>query len=123
MVQVGHACLEAGRRFELPAAPCQLVVLSVTSEKQLQQVVEQVEFKGIRCAVFYEPDDHLGWTAACTEPITSTSRRVFQRLPLWREAETNLCERGPPAASKTYASGEQIERVDTTITKGAGFIN
>lgn len=94
---MGHVCLEAGRQFELPAAPCQLVVLSVASEQQLQVIVEQVELRGIRCAVFYEPDDNLGWTAACTEPITGPSRRVLQRFPLWRTGEAKYCERGPPA--------------------------
>jgi len=98
IVQVGHVCLEAGHRFEQPQEPCRLVLLSVASEKQLQVVVEQAELSGVRCVVFYEPDDNLGWTAACTEPVTGINRRVFRRLPLWQADATNQRERGPPAA-------------------------
>jgi hypothetical protein len=101
MVQVGHACLAAGRQFEQPEQPCQLGLLSVSSEKQLQMVVEQAELRGVCCAIFDEPDDNLGWTAACTEPINGLSRRVFRRFPLWRPAETNPYGRGPPGCVQT----------------------
>ena len=74
MVQVGHACLEAGRRFEQPDEPCQLVLLAVSSEKQLELEVERAQLRGIRWVVFREPDDNLGLTAACTEPIRGSIR-------------------------------------------------
>jgi hypothetical protein len=98
IVQVGHACLEAGHRFEQPQEPCHLVLLSVDSEKELQIVVERAELSDARCVVFYEPDNNLGWTAACTEPVTGINRRVFQRLPLWRADAANQNERDPPVA-------------------------
>lgn len=99
IVQVGHACLEAGHQFEQPKAPCNLILLSVSSEKQLQLVVEQAELVGIRCAVFHEPDDSLGLTAACTEPITSGIRRMFRRFPLWHSQALSESERDPPELS------------------------
>lgn len=85
LVQVGHACLEAGRQFSWPEEPCNLVVLDVASEKDLQIAVEHAHLAGIRMAVFCEPDYNLGITAACSEPLNGVHRRVFRRLPLWRE--------------------------------------
>ena len=84
IVQVGHVCLEAGRRFGLPEAPCHLVLLSVPSEDHLLYAILHVEMAGIRYAVFREPDDEMGYTAACTEPLERSHRRVFRRFPLWR---------------------------------------
>ena len=97
MVQVGHACLEAGHRFEQPDEPCHLVLLGVSSAKHLQLLVEQVELRGIRCTVFREPDNNLGLTAACTEPIRGSIRQVFRRLPLWEFHDSSRGKRGPPA--------------------------
>jgi hypothetical protein len=96
MVQVGHACLEGGRRFAQPAEPCNLVLLSVPSERHLRDAVVRAELAGIRCVAFNEPDDDLGDTAACTEPVSARGRRVFRRFPLWRSPETGVYARGPP---------------------------
>jgi hypothetical protein len=84
IVQVGHACLDAGNRFELTQNPCNLVLLAVHSEFDLLNTVERVEMAEVKCVTFYEPDDGLGYTAACTEPITGLNRRLFRRIPLWR---------------------------------------
>ena len=96
IVQVGHACLEAGRRFVQPAAPCNLVVLGVPSVVHLRDAIARAEFAGIRCAIFHEPDDGMGDTAACTEPISGNARRVFRRFPLWGKTATHAWARGPP---------------------------
>lgn len=101
VVQVGHACLEAGRRFDWPEETCNLVVLAVPTQRDLQIRVERACLAGIRIAVFDEPDDALGITAACTEPLTGAARRIFRRLPLWRETETNTSARGPPTRTKS----------------------
>ena len=95
MVQVGHACLEAGRRFCQPEAVSHLVVLSVRSQAQLRDAAREAEAMGIRCLVFNEPDDGLGHTAACTEPITGMHRPIFRRFRLWEapQAGTPGCER------------------------------
>lgn len=93
-MQAGHACLEAGHRFPQPEAPCHLVLLGVPSKKELGTAVEWANLHGIRCATFYEPDDDLGLTAACTEPVTRAARKLFQHLPLWQVGSHQ--ERGPP---------------------------
>jgi hypothetical protein len=83
LVQVGHACLEAGRRFCQPEAASHLVVLSVRSQAQLRDAVREAEAMGIRFALFEEPDDGMGHSAACTEPITGVHRPLFRRFRLW----------------------------------------
>jgi hypothetical protein len=95
IVQVAHACLEAGRRFQ-PEDGCHLVMLHVPDEIELRLAVQQAEASGIRCALFHEPDDNLGFTAACTEPVVASYRRFFRRYPLWTESEISIAPRGPP---------------------------
>lgn len=96
VVQVGHACLEAGRRFTWPETPCNLIVLGVRTQLDLQIAVERARLAGIGIALFYEPDHDLGATAACTEPLTGAVRRLFRRLPLWCEPLSVTTARGPP---------------------------
>jgi hypothetical protein len=96
IVQVGHACLEAGRRFAQPAEPCHLVVLSVPSVALLRDAIAWAGQHGIRCAIFHEPDDNMGDTAACTEPICYGQRRSFRRYPLWSAHTALAWPRGPP---------------------------
>jgi hypothetical protein len=96
IVQVGHACLEAGRQFKWPDTSCNLIVLRVATLADLQITVEQATLEGIRTARFYEPDHDLGFTAACTEPLTDPIRRFFRRFPLWRERVIYIQARGPP---------------------------
>ena len=96
IVQVGHACLEAGWQFAQPAIPCHLIVLGVRSEAHLYAAVADAVLAGIRCAVFHELDDGLGATAACSEPIAGAARRGFRRLPLWSAPTALVRARGPP---------------------------
>ena len=84
IVQVGHVCLEAGRRFVQLEESCHLVLLAVPSEPGLCAAVARAEAAGVRCEAFYEPDDEMGYTAACTEPLKLCDRRLFRRYPLWR---------------------------------------
>jgi hypothetical protein len=106
IVQVGHACLEAGNRFEQPLNPCNLVVLSVPSERHLHEAVARIRFAGIECLVFYEPDEAMGYTAACTQPVRPNYRRVFKRFSLWGASSLPPEARGPPpAATLTHFSG------------------
>jgi hypothetical protein len=58
----------------------------------------------VKCVTFYEPDDGLGYTAACTEPINALNRRLFRRIPLWRTP--NQVE---PSQATTEAPGGSIE--------------
>jgi hypothetical protein len=84
IVQVSHVCLQAGHRFNQPEPPCHLVLLSVPSETHLQSALVSVRMAGVRYTVFYEPDEQMGYTAACTEPLDSFYKRIFRRFPLWR---------------------------------------
>jgi len=83
IAQVGHACLEAGRRFEQPPTPTNLVVLAVASRSALEAALEAGRLAGVRTAAFIEPDRDLGLTAACSEPVAGQARRCFGRFALW----------------------------------------
>lgn len=85
LVQAAHACLEAGRHFAQPLAPSHLVLLAVKSQAQLHDAVREAEASGIRSLMFYEPDNGLGDTAACTEPLCGFQRPIFRRFSLWGE--------------------------------------
>lgn len=84
IVQVGHVCLEAGHKFDQPEKPCHLVLLAVPSEAHLCSAVAWAEAAGIRCEAFHEPDDEMGYTAACSEPLEAQCRLLFRRFPLWQ---------------------------------------
>jgi hypothetical protein len=85
VVQVGHACLEAGRKFPQPSdGPSILVVLAVSSEDALVRAVERVNRRGVQTVVFCESDNSFGYTAACTEPVNDQQRIIFRTYPLWR---------------------------------------
>ncbi len=83
IVQVGHVCLEAGRRFAWPGRSCNLVVLGIATLADLQNAIDRVTLAGVRWALFYEPEDGLGLTAACTEPLNTLLRRLFRNYSLW----------------------------------------
>ncbi|MCQ3929143.1 MAG: hypothetical protein DPW16_01680 [Chloroflexi bacterium] len=87
--------MEAGRRFDWPDTPCNLVVLGVANSGELQATIERVQLAEVRIALFYEPDHQLGLTAACTEPISGAFRRLFRRFPLWN-VDGATSARGPP---------------------------
>lgn len=104
IVQVGHACLEAGRRFEWPQEACNLVVLGVATLSDLHTALEDAELAGIQTACFFETDGQLGLTAACTEPLTGPIRRVFRRFTLWCEPRACTSVRGPPGQATSTDS-------------------
>lgn len=84
VVQTGHACLEAGNKFQQPAnEPTFLVVLQVPDQEALLMAVERIQAQGIDVAVFYEPDFDMGYTAACTQPVDDRFRYVFRKYHLW----------------------------------------
>ena len=83
IVQVGHACLEAGFKFRKAGETIHLVVICVESEIRLCTVIEKISLRGIQSVVFHEPDDEMGFTAACTEPLKALYRREFRDFRLW----------------------------------------
>jgi hypothetical protein len=86
IVQVGHACLEAGFKFRKPNETVNLIVLSVDSEIHLLTSAEKLGVRGIQLFLFHEPDDQMGFTAACTEALNVTYRREFRDFPLWKSS-------------------------------------
>jgi hypothetical protein len=82
VVQVGHACLMAGNHFE-QAEDGHLVVLTVPNQMALREVSLDCTVHGIRHVLFDEPDDDMGHTALCSEPISGPLRKVFGKLHLW----------------------------------------
>jgi hypothetical protein len=84
IVQVGHACLEAGFKFQKPDETIHLVVVGVESQTQLLTVLEGLRLRDVRYVMFFEPDNGLGFTAACTEPLSNRYRREFRDFPLWK---------------------------------------
>ncbi|MBK9943394.1 MAG: hypothetical protein IPP13_17445 [Kouleothrix sp.] len=46
--------------------------------------------------MFTEPDDGLGATAACSEPVCGADRRCFRHLPLWQAPDVQARARSPP---------------------------
>ncbi len=95
-MQVGHACLEAGRTFDQPLDGSNLIVLTVESQAELHFAAKQIEAAGIRWVVFNEPDDDYGDTAFCTEPIDGARRWIFKRWNLWSEDGAANKKRDPP---------------------------
>lgn len=83
IVQIGHACWEAGRRCGAAGSAPRLVVLEVPTQPALSDALEELRLAGIVATAFVEPDRGLGLTAACTEPV-SAPRRFLRRGRLWR---------------------------------------
>jgi hypothetical protein len=89
MVQIGHACIEAGARFT-PPEHCHMALLAVKDEDALLKAKERVESMGIQMQMFWEPDPidgqegPMGFTAACSEPICGDQRRAFKKYNLWK---------------------------------------
>ena len=89
LVQVGHVCQVAGRKFDIPS-DCHMVLIGVDSNESLSKIAESLECRGIRFVDFYEPDSiddgiiPMGVTAICSEPITKEQKKYFSRFPLWK---------------------------------------
>ena len=84
IVQVGHACLEAGFKFRKPSEIVNLVVVGIESKIHLLTTLERMSLSGVQFVLFREPDDQMGFTAACTKPLTIAYRREFRNFPLWK---------------------------------------
>jgi hypothetical protein len=83
VVQVGHACQEAGFLYGLDRKiQNNLVVLEVKNQDILLQTQEILDKKGIECTMFYEPDNDLGYTAICTQPLRESKIENFKNLKL-----------------------------------------
>ena len=84
IVQVGHACLEAGFKFQRPTEIVNLIVVGIESERRLLATLERISSSGIQFVLFQEPDGQMGFTAACTKPSTVANKHEFRKFPLWK---------------------------------------
>lgn len=80
IVQIGHACYEAGKllpRDQLSETP-NLILLPAADEDELMDIADRLFCFGIDFHIFYEPDI-TSHTAICTRQITSDRERNFFR--------------------------------------------
>ena len=88
MVQMGHACFDAGTKHgSLGAWMC---LLQVEDEESIIYWNEYLKKNKIKHSCFYEPDpiidgdtEQMGYTAICTKPIHGKTRELFKDCVLW----------------------------------------
>lgn len=86
IVQVGHACHEAGKLLsasEFKEAST-MILLSAKDEKDLKMISRKIDCAGIEHYMFYEPDPMpngriMGYSAICTRPVFTDRERAFFR--------------------------------------------
>ena len=90
-MQAAHATLEAGLKAGQSSSyheTSTLILLEAKSEEHLLSAHEHLKQVGINCALFYEPDDDLGYppgyTSLATVPITAEHRQHFKKFKLYR---------------------------------------
>lgn len=85
IVQMGHACFEAGKRFGSKPEISSLVLLGANDEDDLKNIARKLDIHGIDFYMFYEPDQNvitekqMGYSAICTCPISEDEQRSFFR--------------------------------------------
>jgi hypothetical protein len=85
IVQVAHACYDAGQRFKTDEYSHTLILLAVPDEAALLKAYAKIRSKNIDLELFFEPDYPFGYNAACTAPISALQRRHFSQYFLWRQ--------------------------------------
>jgi len=90
-VQAAHATLEAGLKAGQSSKfheTTSLILLEAKNESALLNAHEHITQAGIDCALFYEPDDHLGYspsyTSFATIPLTAEHRHHFKKYRLYK---------------------------------------
>jgi len=89
IVQLGHACHEAGKLLDHSEHKdvSSLVLLSAEDEDDLLQIAEWIDRAGIEFSIFHEPDNGMGHSAICTRPVSSARERAFfQKWDLYKPA-------------------------------------
>lgn len=84
IVQVGHACLEAGYETYNKYGDinhAHLIVMTVKDELALEMVVENLTVPG---KMFFEPDNNMGHSAWASLPVYDEDRNQFKRFRLWK---------------------------------------
>lgn len=87
IVQLGHACHEAGKMLDKDEHQyvSSLILLSARDETDLKSIARKIECAGIDFHIFFEPDNDMGYSAICTRPIvTDRERAFFRKWDLYR---------------------------------------
>lgn len=81
IVQLGHACHEAGKLLphQEHTEPSTMILLSARDQSDLKSIAEQIDRAGIEFYMFWEPDNEMGYSAICTRPIIANRERTFFR--------------------------------------------
>lgn len=89
IVQIGHACYEAGKKFQDNLGVSSLILLEAENEEDLKSISEKIDKKGISYYMFFEPDfGPMGYSALCTEPITERNlQNFFRQWRLYKQAD------------------------------------
>ena len=86
IVQIGHACYEAGKMFKDKLGISNLILLEAKNEKDLLNIAKKLDTRGIDFYIFHEPDDNMGYSAICTRPVVSEKERsFFKKWDLYKE--------------------------------------
>ena len=85
-VQAVHAAVEMARHGLIPEGVehPHLVLLAVTSQRELLKAADRLDQAGILYRQFIEPDLDNAVTALCTGPLSGESRKHFRRYSLLR---------------------------------------
>lgn len=90
IVQLGHACHEAGKLLPKSEHPdvSSLILLSARDEDDLRMISRKIDCAGIDHYMFFEPDNDMGYSAICTRPvITDRERAFFRKWDLYRHTD------------------------------------
>jgi len=60
------------------------VLCSINNEAELLAIEEYLGCHNIESHKFYEPDDDMGYTSLCSEPINGERRKLFRKYRLWK---------------------------------------
>ena len=84
IVQIGHACYEAGKQFQDNFGISNLILLEAEDEEDLKKIAMKLDIKGIDFYIFFEPDNSMGYSAICTRPIVEEKERnLFKKWDLY----------------------------------------
>ena len=86
IVQSIHAAYEAALHItENDGEINSTVLCQAESEKQLLEISEYLDYRGIKHKTFVEPDIGHQHTSIATEPLTKKQRKYLSKFPLWKE--------------------------------------
>lgn len=86
IVQIGHACYEAGKLFKDTNGISSLILLSAKNEDDIKDIGLKLDMRGIEYYSFFEPDGNMGYSAICTRPTTEErDRKFFRKWNLFKQ--------------------------------------